>query len=56
MERKKGRERDKERGRERERERERGSCDNITMLTTTIPCTRRLLAKLNDSLLWARIK
>ena len=30
--------------------------DNMTTLTTTAPCTRPLLAKLNDNLKWARMK
>ena len=30
--------------------------DNMMTLTTTAPCTCRLLAKLNDNLKWARMK
>lgn len=30
--------------------------DNITILTTTVPCTRRLLGKLEENISWARMK
>lgn len=30
--------------------------DDITTLTTTIPCTRRLLRKLEENISWARMK
>ena len=30
--------------------------DNVTTLTTTAPCPRQMLAKLNDNLKWARMK
>ena len=29
--------------------------DGMTTLTTTAPCTRQLLAKLNDGLKWAKL-
>lgn len=30
--------------------------DNITTLTTTVPCTRRLLRKLEENINWAHMK